>query len=478
MNKPKLYYDDTCPVCTVFADNVAPHVDTIPVNDAPQSLDTTALLTTIHYVDSTGTLRTGADAVTTALSLRYSVLRCILPLIRSPRLAPLVTWGYRAFSTRRHLFSQRLFWLQAITITGFLAGILCSLPLWFSVERTYPPVPLLDALTPLFSLTPWLSGILVVSLAAALIYHTNRRLLITLSLVTGILLILLDVSRAQPWILHYLGILFLVLFITKSSERIASIIAATQLLIASIYFWSGLQKMNAAFYLDVFPWMTEPLWSSFGLPGATAAFSVGIMVPLIECAFAVGLLTRRFRLVSIYGSVIMLIVVLSMLMVGHSWNTVVWPWNVTIFLSVLVLFLGNTQTISTTLFDVGGKVLLGVVILLYSITPIGNWFGITPHYAAWSLYSGKVPTATLAAPREILTSLVPGHTEDTLSFTTWSFSSLGVPAYPEPFVFFRVFDVLCTFHPNDLLTLTISTPELLWSHRRADTTLTCQPTGY
>lgn len=70
---------------------------------------------------------------------------------------------------------------------------------------------------------------------------------------------------------------------------------ALRLIVVSTYLWSGLQKLNAGFFEDVFPWLIEPM--TVLLPGFLEGSlrPAAIAVPLIEAAIGVGLLTRSLR---------------------------------------------------------------------------------------------------------------------------------------------------------------------------------------
>ena len=54
----------------------------------------------------------------------------------------------------------------------------------------------------------------------------------------------------------------------------------------------------------------------------------GMAVPLVQVAFGIGLLTRRFRRVSLIAAVAMHLFILAMFgPAGLDWNDIVWPWT-------------------------------------------------------------------------------------------------------------------------------------------------------
>ena len=208
-------------------------------------------------------------------------------------------------------------------------------------------------------------------------------------------------------------------------------------------------------------------------------------MPFIESAFALGLLTKRFRKISIIGSAIMLFVVMSCLVLGYGWNSSVWPWNLAIFGMVLVLFLGLPDTFGTILNRTKSNLFAIIAIALIILAPLGNFFGLTDHYLAWSLYSGHVPTAILKASPETIAIIAPGVKSTPIpdskavlvDFVHLSTASVRVVPYPEIWVFESIFEAICQNNKTDVhLSLTIETRPLFKSHLIKSKDYTC-PTG-
>ena len=92
-----------------------------------------------------------------------------------------------------------------------------------------------------------------------------------------------------------------------------------RLIIVSIYFWSGVQKINPGFAHETFQWMTNPF------PGSVPA-AIGFIAPLAESAIAIGLLTRTFRNAAVIAALTMhALILVSIGPLGHNHNRVVWP---------------------------------------------------------------------------------------------------------------------------------------------------------
>jgi len=237
---------------------------------------------------------------------------------------------------------QRLYWIQNILIAGLLFGLLLSSSAW-STDRTYPLTPIINDFEISSESQDLLFLIKLISLVIGLLSIRFRRHLLGVALLSLTTLVLLDITRLQPWILHYGAILFLFSFLIPHKYYSKSnILNALRIIIVGIYFWSGIQKINSRFFTEIFPWFTEPIWMPFGEIGAYLIIIIALFVPFIEAGMAVGLLTKKFRNISIIGCGMMLLtVILSIGPLGHNWNSSVWPWNFAIFAMVFLLFVGE-----------------------------------------------------------------------------------------------------------------------------------------
>lgn len=360
----------------------------------------------------------------------------------------------------------RLVTIVKITTFGLLTGLLITAPAWEGT-RSYP----LSAILPGFWAPPvvhtGLYSTVILTLLGVVFLKKFRVQYLFLALFCLLLLLLLDVTRLQPWILHYAGILligFTVLIRAPSEVTFQKALDAAAILVGGIYFWSGLQKFNAAFYLEVFPWFTHHLSSPFGELGQTGFGTLGFLVPFVEVGLAIGFFTRRFRTISLVASFIMLVLVLSSLgPLGRGWNSAVWPWNLVIFLSAFILFHRSQDSFSSFVLRQRRNGLALVIFLVFWLMPLGNIFGITDHYLSWSLYSGRVPTATLVGGQEFLHSLSTQTTDGELRFEHWTTATLNIVPYPEERVFLQVFASLCQKYPEENLRLRIRTPRFFIS---------------
>ncbi|MCA9360718.1 hypothetical protein KC730_02395 [Candidatus Kaiserbacteria bacterium] len=349
----------------------------------------------------------------------------------------------------------RFFWLRIVAVIGLLSSLLLSAPAW-SPERTFPLSPIITRLTMLPASQDALFLLVLVSLTAGLFRTNFRKYLLSTGLVALLLLLLLDITRLQPWVLHYCAVLFLFSSLIDKDITSSKILDASRLIVGGIYFWSGLQKLNYYFFTTTFPWFTEHLWLPFGDAGSTLAIFASFFVPFIEMTLAIGLFTKRFRKLSVFGSALMLLLVLiSLGPTGHNWNSAVWPWNIAIFGMVFLLFFNTNFSLPEFIVRLKGNLVAYVMIFTFWVVPAGNLVGFTDNYLAWSLYSGKVPEASILGNHSFLATLSPKTEGGELRFVAWTLDSMNLVPYPENRVFIDVFENICNKYTAQPMTLVI-----------------------
>lgn len=325
-----------------------------------------------------------------------------------------------------------------------LAGFLLSTELWLA-SRSYPLTPVFERLpdvpNPVDQL--WF-GSLCLLLAVIVVARRSRKFLLAFIVLAG-LLSLFDQSRWQPWFYQYLfmfSALALYPWGKQNLEKRELALNICRLIVASTYLWSGLQKLNASFVENLFPWLVEPLVAL--LPGASEQLvhPLGITVPFIEAGIGIGLLTR-FRNVAIVLALTMhAFILFSIGSFGHNWNTVVWPWNIAMMLFVVILFWRPEGFSARNILIPRTSLLHGAALLLFGIMPLFSFFGLWDSYLSMSLYSSNTKNAVLyvnkaaddSLPetiRELAVKSEANSANTRISITKWSWEDLNVPAYPE-----------------------------------------------
>ena len=258
------------------------------------------------------------------------------------------------------------------------------------------------------------------------------------------------------------------------------------LIIVAIYFWSGLSKVNAAFRLEVLPFLLRPLGGE--VPPVLAP--VGYAVPAVEMAIGLGLVWRRTRRYAIAGAVLMhASILLAIGPLGSDWNTVVWPWNLAMIAFVLVVFWRLEATPDRRLLPTirawprASRALAAAIALLVVVMPVLNLFGRWDSYLSAELYSGATIGGVVLPSREVSERLpasarrhlVSTRNGPVLSLFNWAIGDLNVPAYPARRVFKRVAGELCagTRSPRALTLVVRERPDVL-TGRRTVTAYRCE----
>lgn len=346
-----------------------------------------------------------------------------------------------------------------------MIGILLSVELWFPMTRSFPRIPFLigfpQALVPLVERS--LCVALIISLLlTALVGRTRKFAFVAITAL--VLLIFFDQMRLQPWVYQYLLLLGVLTLHDQRSEvetATENTLCLLQLVIASLYFWSGLQKLNFAFAYEVLPEMLLPLRSVF-LATDFPLGPLGILVASCEILMAFGLLFYRTRKVSVSLAVTMHLTILALL-IAKSYNSVVWAWNVALIVITTVAFWGSDVSAWRTIIDWRRATLerkaASSIALMAAVLPILSFCGWWDMYLSGALYSGNTPIAAIKIDLAVYEKLpekakqnvfsTQGTGDQMLPLFEWSMSELNVPVYPEQRVLISVTREVCGMTPNN-----------------------------
>jgi hypothetical protein len=381
--------------------------------------------------------------------------------------------------------AERFFWLKLALSAGLLGGFALSRRLWLaagSSARSYPLTPVLDFLPPVpFPLDyVWLAALVLLLLAIA-VAPRPRRLIVAFVVLAG-LLSLWDLSRWQPWFYQYLFMLALVGAYTwrddETEGRAASLINSCRLIVAATYFWGGLQKMNYSFASETVPSLTNVYLRHLPESFRVLQPSLAFIIPLVETATGLGLLTRRFREASVLVALATHLFILALLVpVGR--NTVIWPWNVAMAALVVVLFRGERSFSFREILWQGRTRAHALILILFGVMPLLNFFNLWDAYLSANLYSGNTRVGVVRLSETVKSRLPPkvqGVMQNisgthVLKVDRWSYRELNVPAYPEWRLLRNVARQLCAEaqNPAEVVLEVHERPALLDGRRRVVT---------
>jgi len=259
--------------------------------------------------------------------------------------------------------------------------------------------------------------------------------------------VLQDLLRFQPYTYMYVFTILLAVFFASHALN------ALKIMVASVYLWAGVHKLNATFFLDLFPGLIKPFYTFPKEPSLLAALiALAIFtVPLFEAGIGLLLLFfPRQRRPTILMAFIMLVVVLVCLgFDGNTWNLIVWPWNIYLFLLVFIL-LSKSAAIDKKV-QFGFDTARLATIALFSIAPALALFGWGHSYPSFKLYSGNTKRAeVMFSENETLTGL-PNNLRQlvgrarTLPLVDWTAHEFELVVYPETYVFRRGAKGLCPY---------------------------------
>ena len=333
--------------------------------------------------------------------------------------------------------------------------------LWIKEGRLYPVVPLFDFLgivPPLLHTV--LFALILIGLLLLMIFPQKRFLLIG-TLIIILCSCVLDILRWQPW--EYQFIFFLLIFIFNHKKP-QSLYSAIVFVLASLYIYSGLHKVNGGFLHMV--WDTLILNRFLGLPGALIKklHYAGLIVPLIEVVAGLSLLFVKKKLVPVIVLTVMHVFIIILLCkVDINYNSIVLPWN---FAILMMLWFYYYQEPYQFLFTDIIKQKNIVVLSLWGIAPVLSFIGYWDVYLSSSLYSGDtkymdicIENTAVVTPLRVYFSnddrrnICTGQVR--LPLYRWARDETGILPYPEDWYYKKFAKEFKKMYPDTDATLTI-----------------------
>ena len=335
----------------------------------------------------------------------------------------------------------RFFVLRGTLLLALLLGMLASVKLWLTA-RAFPLLPVATWFPQLTR--PWDIVVLVALLVALVVGVRFYRQAAVFFLVGALFLYCGDQNRGQPWFYLYCVLMLLTLLPEKPA------VAACRLVVSAVYVWAAIQKFGPDYQRLVVPYMMQPVANWLPANLASVAKTFLMAGPAVELFIGVGVwipFLRRAAILTAVGVHGVALLILGPL--GHNYNLVVWPWNLTMVLLVVVLF--PPVKLGENLRALRGSLRAAGVTALVTLLPVLSYFGRWDSYFSFALYSGNtatadlfmVPTMVQRLPEPLRRFAHPLH-EDVLKVNpglrglsvfdmqSWSQAELGVPPIPEP----------------------------------------------
>ncbi len=378
---------------------------------------------------------------------------------------------------------QRLAAVVRVLAASMLFCMAFSGSLWVS-HRLYPLTPALGLVPPF----PRPLDLAVALLLAGLLVAVAARPLAWPPAAAAVALVALLFAQDQSrlWPSFYTFFLLLVLALGHDRrggpQAAARTLSGMQFAVAAIYFWGGVHKLTPHFFHEEFPWFIEPLTRLLPIPSAWIPV-FGIAAAIFEMAFAIGLLTRRFRRFALWEALAMhaLVFVCIGPIRGH-WNDSAWAWSLTMAAVAWVLFHAAAPFDATLTLSGPMKLLApqGAVAVLVGIMPLLNGVNRWDSALSFNVYSGNQSSAVVVLRPEAVDRLPPpvaahitrGDASAVLDLNAWSMSEFNACVYPERRVFRRLFAQICRWVGPDAAQMVI-VEKATWFTPKATTTHDC-----
>jgi hypothetical protein len=330
--------------------------------------------------------------------------------------------------------------LRFVLVAATLLLVALSWPLWIDLAE-FPAIPFVRRFPTLRRSWSWLGlALLMASLGLGMLRGVGR-IGLSMSICLFVILILGDQLRLQAWVYQYL---LMASFLALLPPALA--LRFCQFTLASVYFHSGLSKLDVSFVNELGPLflgtLTRVIGHSVSSLTHSQRVSAILLMPLSEIVIAIALLFRSTRRVAYVGLVLIhlsLILILGPWGLGHS--TIVLAWNGALIIEEYLLYWPRAPypfvpQIRTT----RGMLAIGMMIAITAL-PFLERFGLLDSWPAHALYSSHCERTRITIdnfdptdfPEALRRHYQPTDQPGTrsLDLTGWSREVRGVPPYPQ-----------------------------------------------
>lgn len=389
---------------------------------------------------------------------------------------------HRPLAPSSHRETLRL--IRRLLALAFLIPLAFVWPLFLG-ERFYAHTPILSGMP---ELPPWMDVLffcgMLILLVRLLIVRSAERSLVAFLLLT-FAFSLWDQSRWMPFFYQF-WVMLAVLASAPEGENATDeerqrALNTLSCIPLGIWLWSGIHKINAAYFGIGHAWLVRPLLRFFPDDLHNVILGSAFLAPIVEGGGALLLIVPATRKLGVLVLTAMhLFILLALGPLGRNWNQSVWSWNVLMLIFLWLLYFPRKMSGSELIFGTAqtlrGKLLHGAVVILFLVMPGFNFArtGLWDDFPSFCLYSWTTKEAEIVVPENSERLLPPEMTRslhrdgDTsiLSLLDWSYDVFSLPPYHASRVFFSVFGKTCEYtHGDEGLTFRIfEKPAIMTGH--------------
>jgi len=368
------------------------------------------------------------------------------------------------------IMETRAVWVRRVVAAGFLAALVLAPKLWLN-DEFYGPVSILGEWPQLIFPLDWMFFLVIGGLLVPIALSSRWGKWIAIWSAVVFLRAIWDRMIWQPYFYQYFFMLVLLGWggegwptwrtstRRKRGSRSPAVspgvgLNACRIVMAGIYFWSGISKFNHRFLHGGARHLLLPLCPVWVVE-IIEPFGWGIA--LMEVVIGVGMVFSSTRLPAAVMAALMHVgILLSIGPTGINYNAVVWPWNITMIVLLGLLFWRGSDNMTGMAFAPAHRRRSIVATVFFLLLPGLSYLGFWPYYVSFRLYSGMSRDAWVFVsddlkqrlPEDVQSELRPvsrGQLDWRLRLNHWSEGRLGAFAPPERRIYLHVADRFCQF---------------------------------
>lgn len=355
---------------------------------------------------------------------------------------------------------QRIQLLKNVVVFSLLASLYLSVHLWAG-ERNFPYTSLFFSahITPPYD---YMYLILITFFCLASFVLKWQRLFIFLSVLVCAWLVVCDLTRLQPWLYYYASLLLIYIFYdgrVDDSNKYTSYFIILQLVVASVYFYTGISQMNKNFVDSEFILVISPLKEFMSERQFLLLAKMGKAVPYILTGVGIGLMVSSIRFLAVALAIVMHFLLLLFLFPSvKNPNYALWLSNLVFILLLFLLFSGKTKQryfSPTFLLQVP---IFYVFVFLFVLAPAFNRSGGWPDFLSSNFRSGNNNTALVRFSERVYEKLPLVERQFVLysgngyilDYQDWCLKELHSECFPDKKVFTRIYDHVVSLNAEDV----------------------------